>query len=82
MFNEVNVAAISFRPKKLDLQANADKLEAMFRDAAREQAQLAVGPEGVLEGYLVNEIIAGDIPAEYINDVAVTMRSKVITRFR
>ena len=82
MFNEVNVAAISFRPKKLDLQGNADKLEAMFRDAAREKVQLAVGPEGVLEGYVVNDIIAGNIPVECINDVAVTMRSKVITHFR
>jgi predicted amidohydrolase len=50
MFREVDVAAISFVPKKFDLQGNADRLEDMFRQAAKGGAQLALGPEGVLEG--------------------------------
>ena len=68
MFQEILVAAISFKPKKLDLVGNADRLEAMFRDAAAGGARLAVGPEGVIEGYLANEIIDGEIAPETMHE--------------
>ena len=82
MFQDVKVAAISFKPKKMDMKSNADRLESMFREAAAGGAQLAIGPEGVLEGYVVNEIIDGHLAAQRINEVALTMRSAVIQRFR
>ena len=82
MFRDVRVAAISFKPVKLDLEGNADRLEEMFRAAAGDGAELAVAPEGVLEGYVVNEIIDGEIPPEEMNRVSFTMRSKTIRRFR
>ena len=82
MFREVRVAAISFKPVKLDLEGNADRLEEMFRAAAADGAELAVAPEGVVEGYIVNEIIDGEIPPEDMNRVSLTMRSKIIGRFR
>ena len=82
MFQEVEVAAISFVPEKFGLQENADRLEQQFRQAAKGGAQLALGPEGVLEGYIVSEIISGQDPAARMHDVAVTMRGSVIGRFR
>ena len=82
MFEAIKVAAISFKPKKMDLRGNADRLEAMFREAASGGAQLAVGPEGVLEGYVVNEIVDGHMAAERMNEVALTLQSKEIRRFR
>jgi len=82
MFREVKVAAISFKPKKFDLAGNTDRLEKHFRTAARRGAQLALGPEGVLEGYVVNEIIAGKVPAKRMLDVAITIDGPVIRRFR
>ena len=82
MFREVHVAAISFKPVKLDLAGNADRLEEMFREAAADGAELAVAPEGVVEGYIVNEIIDGEIPPEDMNRVSLTMRGKIIGRFR
>ncbi len=82
MFREVRVAAISFKPVKLDLEGNADRLEEMFREAAADGAELAVAPEGVVEGYIVNEIIDGEIPPEDMNRVSLTMRGKIIGRFR
>ena len=82
MFHDVRVAAISFKPRKLDLAGNAKRLEEMFREAAAGGAELAVAPEGVLEGYIVNEIIAGKIPPEEMNRVSLTMRAKTIQRFR
>lgn len=82
MFRDVCVAAISFKPVKLDLEGNAERLEEMFREAAAGGAELAVAPEGVLEGYVVNEIIDGEIPPEEMNRVSLTMRSGTIGRFR
>lgn len=82
MFRDVCVAAISFKPVKLDLEGNADRLEMMFREAAADGAELAVAPEGVLEGYVVNEIIDGEFPPEEMNRVSLTMRSRTIGRFR
>ena len=82
MFKKVKAAAISFIPKKMNLAANADKLEKAFRTAAEEGAELAVAPEGILEGYVVNEIITGGLRAQRMLDAAVTMRSSYIKRFR
>ena len=82
MFQEVKVAAISFMPERFELQANADRLERMFRKAAAGGARLALAPEGVLEGYVVNEIIAGKAPPRRMLDVALSARGPIIGRFR
>jgi predicted amidohydrolase len=78
----VRVAAISFVPRKFDLAGNADQLEAAFRQAQRGGAQIAVAPEGALDGYVVNEIIAGTVPADRMKDVAVPIDHAVIGRFQ
>ena len=82
MFRPLRVAAISFVPEKFELADNCDRLEERFRRAARDGAELAVAPEGVIEGYVTNEIIAGEAPAARIREVAVTMQGAVISRFR
>ena len=41
-----------------------------------------MAPEGVLEGYVISPIISGEQPAQRMNEVALTMRSAVIGRFR
>ena len=82
MFQEVKVAAVSFVPKKYAVQENADRLEAMYRKAAAGGAELALAPEGVLDGYVINEIIAGEEPAARMNEAAISIRSPVIERFR
>lgn len=82
MFRPLRVAAISFKPGKFELADNCDRLEESFRRAARDGAELAVAPEGVIEGYVTNEIIAGEAPAARILEVAVTMQDAVISRFR
>lgn len=80
--HSVPVAAVSFVPQKFDLSGNADRLEALFRLAKKRGAKIAVGPEGALDGYVVNEIIAGDATAEKMNDVAVAIDGPVIQRFQ
>ncbi len=82
MFQSLRVAAISFVPGKFELADNCDRLEESFRRAARDGAELAVAPEGVIEGYVTNEIISGEAPAARIREVAVNMRGAVISRFR
>ena len=78
----VRVAAISFVPKKFDLPHNAKRLESLFIQAATNGAKIAVAPEGALEGYVVNEIIAGKASPESMNDLAVPLDSKVVRRFQ
>ena len=81
-FTTVRVASISFEPVKLDLAGNTETLESWFRHAADGGAQLAVAPEGILDGYIVNEIIAREIPADRMRDVAVAIDSPTIRRFQ
>jgi predicted amidohydrolase len=78
----VRVAAISLVPEKFNLEGNADRLERAFRRAKEGGAQLAVAPEGVLEGYVVNEIIAGKAEAKRMKEVALAIDGPVIERFR
>jgi len=78
----VRVAAISLETVKFDLVGNTAHLEAAFREAAAGGAKIAVAPEGVLEGYVVNEIIAGEVDAERMRQVAVTIDSPTIGRFQ
>lgn len=78
----VRVAAISFEPVKLALEANAARLAEAFEEAAANGAQIAVAPEGILEGYIVNEIIAGRIPAGRMREVAIAVDHPIIRKFQ
>ncbi|MDG2129701.1 MAG: carbon-nitrogen hydrolase family protein [Fuerstiella sp.] len=78
----VRVAAVSFVPVKFDLTGNANRLEAMFRQANAGGARIAVAPEGSLEGYVVNEIISGDAESKRMRDVAVNIDDPVIRQFQ
>ncbi len=53
----IRVASLSIFPAKWDKASNADKIESMVRKAAKEDVELIITPEGVLEGYVVNEVI-------------------------
>ena len=79
---KVRVAAISFVPTKFDLHGNADRLEHAFRQAKLGGAQIAVAPEGALDGYVVNEIIAGKFPPEKMREVAIPLDHPLIQRFQ
>ena len=78
----VRVAAISLVPRKFDLTGNANRLEAAFRDAHRGNSKIAVAPEGSLDGYTVNEIIAGEVPADRMYEVAIEIEHGIIQRFQ
>lgn len=82
MFTQVRVAACSFKPRKFDVAANADRLEDLFRRSAAAGAELAVAPEGALDGYVVMPIIEGSQPAERMHEAAVSLQGPEIGRFR
>jgi predicted amidohydrolase len=50
------VASVSIFPEKWNKPANADKIERLVRAAAADGAELVITPEGVLEGYVINEV--------------------------
>lgn len=56
----LKVASLSIFPEKWNKEANADKIGAMVRKAAQQKAELVITPEGVLEGYVVNEVIRAE----------------------
>ncbi|MBL9209720.1 MAG: carbon-nitrogen hydrolase family protein [Opitutaceae bacterium] len=78
----VKVAAISFVPEKGNLTANADRLEAAFREAAGSGARLAVAPEGILEGYVINPMLAAEMPVARMHELALPLDAPLIQRFR
>jgi predicted amidohydrolase len=78
----IKVAAISFEPEKLAINKNADKLKKLFREAAKSDAKIAVAPEGAIDGYIVNEIIKGEIPAEKMKEVAISIDHLIIREFQ
>ena len=82
MFREIRVAALSFVPRKFDVTANADRLERLFREAAAGGAQLAVAPEGSLDGYVVTSLIDGSEPEKRMREAAVSISGTVMRRFR
>jgi predicted amidohydrolase len=69
----IRVASVSIFPEKWNKPANAEKIDRLVRAAAAEGAQLVITPEGVLEGYVVNEVIHEQDPRK---------KSELTARFR
>jgi predicted amidohydrolase len=78
----VRVAALSFIPGKLALEQNADRLEKLIRQAAAGQARLVVAPEGALDGYVINQVLKGEIPVERLREIALPIEHPLIRRFQ
>ena len=56
----VKIASLSYIPVKWDKEANLQTIETMAREAAAAGAQILITPEGALEGYLIDELLASD----------------------
>ena len=81
-FRSLKVAAISLKVKPWDKQANAAKMEQLFKQAAQRGAEVAVVPEGALEGYVVNEVLQQPEMADRMLEVAEPLDGAYIVRFR
>ncbi len=54
---EMHIASLSIYPEKWDKPANWTKIETMVRQAlSQNKPQLVVTPEGVLDGYVINNV--------------------------
>ena len=82
MYRSVSVSAISLKPTKWDKASNAEKLEAFFVEAAKDTPQLILATEGVLEGYVVMDVIEGKATPEAMLDIAEPLDGAYIRRFR
>jgi len=82
MYTPIKAAAISLKPKKWDKEYNADKLETLFRKAAEEEPDLIVATEGVLEGYVVLDVIAHPEKAIAMMEIAEPIDGPNVRRFQ
>lgn len=82
MYTTIKAAAISLKPRKWDKDYNADKLERLFRQAARRKPDLMVATEGILEGYVVMDAIKDPEMAERMREIAEPIDGPYIRRFR
>ncbi len=82
MYESVKVAAISYRPAKWDKQYNADRMEALFVEAAQKDPRMILITEGALEGYVVMDVVEGRAEAEDLIDVAEPIDGPYIRRFQ
>ena len=82
MYHTIRATALSIKPKKWAKASNADKLEAFVREAAREQPDLIVAPEGCLEGYVVNEVIEDRSKEPALLEIAEPLDGPYIQRFQ
>lgn len=84
----IRVASISILPKKWDKDANTKKIERLVREAAGKGAKLVITPEGVLEGYVIEEFIRESDPEKKkeldrrFRKLAVPIGSKYIVHFK
>ena len=81
-FRRIKAAAISMKPRKWDKAWNADQLERYFRRAARRGVDLALAPEGVLEGYVINDVLKDPDLAPNMLEIAEPLDGTMIRRFR
>ena len=82
MYNQIKATAISIKPKKWDKVGNADKVEMYFRRAAKERPDLIVTTEGVLEGYVVMDVLEGRRSAQDALEIAEPIDGPYIQRFQ
>ena len=82
LFTRHTVAAVSLRPRHWDKAQNADRMEAFFRKAARRKPALILAPEGMLEGYVISDVIWHRERAEALVDIAEPLDGPYIRRFR
>ena len=82
MFNSSKVSAISLKPIKWDKSANADKMEMLFLEAAKDNPQLILTTEGVLEGYVVMDVVQKLQMAEEMLAISESVDGPYIQRFR
>lgn len=82
MYNSVKVATISLKPAKWDKAANADKMEAFFVKAAETKPQVILTTEGVLEGYVVMDVIYHPEKAEAMLEIAEPLDGPYVRRFQ
>lgn len=82
MFSRHKVAAINFVPEKWNKAKNAEKLEHYLSLAAKRGCEIIVAPEGILEGYVISDVIWHRERVEAFYDIAEPLDGKYIKYFQ
>jgi predicted amidohydrolase len=78
----LNVAGLRIMPERWNKTANLAKFEQYARSAAAQGAQLALAPEGFLEGYIANIKANPDLTREKYLTIAESMDGPSLKRVR
>jgi predicted amidohydrolase len=83
MYTSVKATAISIKPRKWDKAHNADMVEEFVREAVKQDSpDLIVTTEGVLEGYVVGDVVRDTSLADAMVEIAEPLDGPYIKRFR
>ena len=82
MYKTIKVTTISLKPTKWDKPGNADAMERFFRKAAEDGPDLILQTEGVLEGYVIMDVIEGRKTADDLVKLAEPIDGEYIQRFQ
>ncbi|MCX7704973.1 MAG: carbon-nitrogen hydrolase family protein [bacterium] len=82
MFQRYRVAAINFVPEKWNKAHNARTLEWFFSQAARKKCDIAVAPEGILEGYIFSDVTWHRERERFFYDIAEPIDGRYIKHFQ
>ena len=82
MYRAVPVAAVSLRAREWDKKGNAEKLETLMVEAAREQPEVILSIEGALEGYVVMDVIHDRARPEDMLEISEPIDGPYIQRFQ
>src|SRR5437660_7143897 len=78
----LTVAGLSVTPRRWDKQANLATFESYARQAAARGAQLALTPEGFLEGYVGNDHANPDLTREKYFAVGESLDGAMLQKVR
>ena len=82
MYTTIRAAAVNFKPRPWGKDDNADHLEALFAQAVEAGAELVVGPEGILDGYVAMQALTHHEKRAAMLDIAEPIDGPFVTRFR
>ncbi len=82
MYRGLKVAAVSLKPVKWDKDANVEKMESFFTKAAEGEPELVVMPEGILEGYVIMDVIKHSEKGPKFLEIAEPIDGPCIRHFR
>ena len=82
MYEKIKATAVTIKPKKWDKVFNAEKLESFFVQASHDRPAIILATEGVLEGYVVTDVLENPELGDAMIDIAEPLDGPYVKGFR